>query len=208
MGRGMTATPPHAVPPHLRLATPEDTAALADLARRAVSAKFQHLYKPEDFATFMEAAHSDAKVAKEIADPGMRVAVIEEAGALVAFCKLVLQSTLPGEYSEARAPLELKQLYTDPARIGGGLGKLLMNWALAEAERQGADEIQLTVYSENPEAQRFYHRYGFAKIADIEFWVGNHCDPEFLYARPMGRESRGPESNGPETHGHAGAEQV
>lgn len=187
MGRGMTAT----LQPHLRLATPADTAALADLARRAVSAKFQHLYKPEDFATFMEAAHSDAKVAKEIADPGMRVAVIEEAGALIAFCKLVLKSTLPTGHSDARAPLELKQLYTDPARIGGGLGARLMAWAQAQAEEVGADEIQLTVYSENAEAQRFYHRYGFAKIADIEFWVGNHCDPEFLYAKPLVPETNG-----------------
>jgi diamine N-acetyltransferase len=203
MEHGMTASPQ----PLLRLATPEDTAALADLARRAVSAKFQHLYKPEDFATFLETAHSDAKVAKEIADPGMRVAVIEEDGALIAFCKLVLKSTLPAEHSAARAPLELKQLYTDPARIGGGLGKRLMDWALAEAHAAGADEIQLTVYSENPEAQRFYHRYGFAKIADIEFWVGNHRDPEFLYALPLRPKDAG-EGHGPETHGHAGAEQV
>jgi ribosomal protein S18 acetylase RimI-like enzyme len=194
MERGMTAS----LQPLLRLATPQDTAALADLARRAVSAKFQHLYKPEDFATFMEAAHSDAKVAKEIADPGMRVAVIEEQGALIAFCKLVLKSTLPTGHSDARAPLELKQLYTDPARIGGGLGKRLMDWALEQAREVGSDEIQLTVYSENPEAQRFYHRYGFGKIADIEFWVGNHCDPEFLYALPLV----------PETHSQAPAEQV
>jgi ribosomal protein S18 acetylase RimI-like enzyme len=194
MARGMT-TAPQSV---LRLATPADTSALADLARRAVSAKFEYLYKPEDFATFMEAAHSDAKVAKEIADPGMRVAVIEEDGALIAFCKLVLASTLSAGYSDAQRPLELKQLYTDPARIGGGLGKRLMDWALAEATREGADEIQLTVYSENVEAQRFYHRYGFAKIADIEFWVGNHCDPEFLYARRMLAQ----------TNGLAGAEQV
>jgi GNAT superfamily N-acetyltransferase len=182
----------------LRLATPADTAALADLGRRAVTAKFAHLYKPEDFATFLGQAHSEEKVGKEIADPGMRVAVLEDAGVLIAFCKLVLKSTLPAEFSDARAPLELKQLYTDPVRIGGGLGSRLMNWALDEARTVGADEIQLTVYSENPEAQRFYHRYGFAKIADIEFWVGNHCDPEFLFALPLR----------PEGHGLAAAEHV
>jgi ribosomal protein S18 acetylase RimI-like enzyme len=182
----------------LRLAAPADTTALADLGRRAITAKFAHLYKPEDFATFLEQAHSEAKVAKELADPGMRIAVLEEDGALIAFCKLVIASTLSEGYSDAQRPLELKQLYTDPARIGGGLGSRLMDWAMAEAETLGADEVQLTVYSENPEAQRFYHRYGFAKIADIEFWVGNHCDPEFLYARKMA----------PVGHGLAGAEQV
>lgn len=191
MGRGMTAL-------LLRLAAPDDTAALADLGRRAITAKFGHLYKPEDFATFLDEAHSEAKVAKEIADPGMRVAVIEEDGALVAFCKLVLRSTMPAGHSDARSPLELKQLYTDPARIGGGLGAKLMDWAQAQAEEVGADEIQLSVYSENPEAQRFYHRYGFSKIADIEFWVGTHCDPEFMFAKRLVSED----------HGLAAAEQV
>ncbi|MEO0031533.1 MAG: hypothetical protein RIS94_1291 [Pseudomonadota bacterium] len=175
MARGMT----------LRLATPADAAALADLGRRALTAKFEHLYRPEDFAQFLGEAHSDAKVASELADPGMRIAVIEQEGALAAFCKLVLHSTLPAGHSDAARPLELKQLYTDPVRIGGGLGRRLMDWALEQAVAAGADEIQLSVYSENPEAQRFYHRYGFSKIADIEFWVGTHCDPEWLYARKV-----------------------
>ena len=39
----------------------------------------------------------------------------------------------------------------------------------------------LSVYSENFGAQRFYQRYGFAKIADITFKVGDHYDPEYLY---------------------------
>lgn len=186
----------------LRLAKPADTAALADLGSRAITAKFQHLYRAEDFAAFLNDAHSEAKVAKELADPGMRIAVLEEDGALIAFCKLVLVSTMPAGHSDARAPLELKQLYTDPARIGGGLGSRLMDWAMAQAEEVGADEIQLSVYSENPEAQRFYHRYGFSKIADIEFWVGTHCDPEFLYARKMGANTAG------EGHGHAAAQGV
>ncbi|WP_295530263.1 GNAT family N-acetyltransferase [Novosphingobium sp. Chol11] len=169
----------------LRLATPADALALADLGRRAVSAKFEHLYKPEDFAAFMEKAHSDAALARELADPGMRIAVVERGGALAAFCKLVLDSTLPREFSQPHQPLELKQLYTDPAQIGGGMGSQLLTWAVAQAQAEGADEVQLTVYSENHDAQRFYERRGFAKIADIEFWVGNHCDPEFLYARKL-----------------------
>ncbi len=169
----------------LRLATPADALPLADLGRRAIAAKFEHLYKPEDFAAFREKSHSDATLQRELADPGMRIAVIEEDGALAAFCKLVLDSTLPREFSNPRAPLELKQLYTDPARIGGGMGSRLLAWAIDEARGLGSDEVQLTVYSENHDAQRFYERHGFAKIADIEFWVGNHCDPEFLFARRL-----------------------
>ena len=81
--------------------------------------------------------------------------------------------------------IELKQLYTAPGRTGGGLGAALMDWALAFADDEGADEIQLSVWSGNDGAQRFYHRYGFAKVADTHFMVGQHRDEEFLFARML-----------------------
>ena len=55
-----------------------------------------------------------------------------------------------------------------------------MAWALAAARQHGADAVQLSVWAENVRAQAFYARYGFRKIADIDFWVGNHRDDEFL----------------------------
>ena len=58
-----------------------------------------------------------------------------------------------------------------------------MDWVLADARTEGADEIQLSVFSGNTDAQRFYHRYGFAKVADIHFMVGEQRDEEFLFAR-------------------------
>jgi ribosomal protein S18 acetylase RimI-like enzyme len=63
---------------------------------------------------------------------------------------------------------------------GFGVGATLMEWALAEARALGRDAVQLSVWSENYAAQRFYARYGFAKIADISFMVGSHRDEEFL----------------------------
>jgi ribosomal protein S18 acetylase RimI-like enzyme len=64
---------------------------------------------------------------------------------------------------------------------GRGVGGTLLEWALGEARAWQADAVQLSVYSENFDAQRFYQRFGFAKVADIDFWVGNHRDHEFLY---------------------------
>jgi ribosomal protein S18 acetylase RimI-like enzyme len=64
---------------------------------------------------------------------------------------------------------------------GRGLGAALLEWAIAEGRDQGADAVQLSVFSENFGAQRFYRRYGFEHVADIDFWVGNQRDHEFLY---------------------------
>ena len=166
----------------LRLATPADVPALGALSRRAMSAKWEHLYRPEDFAAWIESSHSDRKIESEIADPAMRVAVMEDAGELVAFCKLNLSASFDRDHSDAANPLELKQLYTAPERLGQGLGARLMDWTLDQARAAGADEIQLSVWSGNHDAQRFYHRYGFAKIADITYPVGEQIDEEFLFA--------------------------
>lgn len=168
----------------LRSAIATDAAALAELGARSFVAKFGHLYRPEDLATFLAEAHIEANVAKEIADPQMRIMLAERDGVLLGYCKLVMACGWP-EHARGHRVIELKQLYTDPEVTGQGIGARLTDWALAEAKAFGADEIQLSVYSENPGAQKFYRRYGFDRVADIHFMVGEQRDAEFLFARMM-----------------------
>jgi len=169
----------------LRDAQPQDAPALAALGQEAFCASFAHLYGEEDLTGFLAQSHSPAKVATEIADPNMRVHLaLDEHGQLLGFCKLVLACGWP-DMARAANVIELKQLYTAPSATGRGIGAALMDWALAEAVSREAGEMQLSVYSDNPGAQRFYARYGFAKVADIHFMVGNQRDEEFLFAKVL-----------------------
>lgn len=86
------------------------------------------------------------------------------------------------EHARGRRTIELKQLYTAPDTTGGGIGGLLMEWALGWARAHGTDEIQLSVWSRNFDGQRFYTRYGFEKVADVSFRVGEQLDEEFLFS--------------------------
>ena len=164
----------------LRPALAADAATLADLGARSFTHKFGYLYRSEDLEAFLAQSHSEAKVAAEIADPRLRIMLAVEDARLLGFCKLVMDCGWP-QHARGRSVIELKQLYTDPDLTGHGLGKALMDWALEEAGAFGADEIQLSVWSENDGAQRFYTRYGFAKVADIHFMVGEQRDEEFLF---------------------------
>ena len=166
----------------LRDALRHDAEALAELGRASFCAAFEHLYDPVDLAAFLEQVHAVDAVADEIADPAIfhQLAVDEETGALTGYVKLKHPGGYPG-HSDAANPITLGQLYTAPGRTGEGIGAALMEWALALARAKGCDAVQLSVWSENYGAQRFYHRYGFAKIADIDFYVGRHRDDEFLY---------------------------
>ncbi len=166
----------------LRAATPGDIPALSRLGIDSFIEKFGHMYSAKDLAHFLEEAHSHAALAAEMASPTRLFCLAESESALVGYCKLGLTCGFP-EYARGTNVLELKQLYTAPDKTGMGIGKALMDWALAELTARGADEVQLSVWSGNHGAQKFYARYGFSKVADITFRVGEQLDDEFLFAR-------------------------
>ena len=164
----------------LRPATERDVPALSRLGEDSFRAAFGHLYDPADLSGFLASVYSREAVAGEIADPAFIHCLAERDGKLIGFCKLKMPGWYDG-HSSAKNPISLGQLYVAPSLTGGGVGAALMEWALEEARARQADAIQLSVWSGNHGAQRFYARYGFSKIADIYFWVGNHRDDEYLY---------------------------
>jgi ribosomal protein S18 acetylase RimI-like enzyme len=166
----------------LRPATVADAPALAALAQEAFIAAFAHLYRPEDLDHFLTTERSEPHYRVKLADPATRTELAFVDGRLAAYC-LIAWGTEYDERPEPRParPMFLSQLYCAGGMTGLGLGATLMDWAFAQAREGSADAIQLSVYSENFGAQRFYQRYGFEKVADIGYWVGEQRDDEFLY---------------------------
>lgn len=166
----------------IRPASPADARSLAKLGRESFCAAFEHLYDARDLTVFLQQVYSENVVRAEIADPAMIHRLTQDiaGGPFTGFIKLRDPSPF-ADHSDAAAPLCLGQLYCDPARTGQGIGTALMEWALAEARTRRCDAIQLSVYCDNVRAQRFYQRYGFSKIGDIGFWVGEQRDDEYLY---------------------------
>ena len=165
----------------LRPATSADVPALAELGRESFVAKFGTLYTPQDLTTFLGQTHSEAAVAAELANPERRYCLAELDGRLVGYAKLGLACPWQ-DHARGERTIEIKQFYTAPDMAGKGIGAALMDWALQQARAESADEIQLSVWSENDGAQRFYARYGFEKVADTTFRVGEQLDHEFLFS--------------------------
>jgi len=166
----------------LRPATPADAEALAKLAADSFVAAFGHLYQPEDLQAFLGEYRTPERYGADLADPARRIQLAEVDGEPAAYCLIVIGEQFDERPAPRPArPVFLSQLYCAPGQSGHGLGAALMDWAIAEARAEGADALQLSVFSENFGAQRFYRRYGFEHVADIDFRVGNHRDDEFLY---------------------------
>jgi ribosomal protein S18 acetylase RimI-like enzyme len=162
----------------------DEATALAALGRETFCETFAHLYQAEDLNAFLEQVYAPASLAADLANPNRLFQVAEDDGKLIGYCKLGLDVSL--DYDPAgRHVIELKQLYLMPGHHGTGIAAHLMDWALAAAERLGADDMILSVWSGNDRAQRFYKRYGFDWVADTYFMVGEHRDDEFLYLKKL-----------------------
>lgn len=166
----------------LRPALPADIPALSRLATDSFIAKFGPLYTEADLDTFLTESLSEPAIAAELANPDRVYRLAEHDGTLLGYCKIGLSCGFP-EHARGERVMELKQLYTAPDATGMGIGGRLMDWAMTEFAARGADEVQISVYAYNDGGHRFYRRYGFDKVADITFRVGEQLDEEFLFAQ-------------------------
>lgn len=165
--------------PTIRRARPDDAEALVELSIATFTQTFGHLYDPADLAAFLTEAYDLQKHKTLLANPDNATWLVEDNGALVGYalagpCSLPHPDILPEDR-------ELKRLYLLADHQQSGLGSTLIELVL---DWIGPRTAWLGVWSQNFDAQRFYHRYGFSKAGEYFFKVGNHRDHEFIYRRP------------------------
>lgn len=159
-----------------RNGTVDDVRAIDRIFRASFCDTFAHLYRPQDLAAFFGKFTAEAWL-EELEDPAYAFRIAEDGGQAVGYVKLG-PSSLPIE-PEGSA-IELRQLYVLTSHLGSGFGAELMDWALGEARRRGADELYLTVYTDNHRARRFYARHGFEELGPYQFMVGDHADEDVI----------------------------
>ena len=144
------SSPPDPTPITMRRAAVDDVPALvAMLADDHLGAQRE---SPDDPAAYRQA------FARIDADPNQHLMIAEREGRTVGTLQLTV---IPGlsRRGSTRALIEAVRVHTD-AR-GSGLGSQLIEWAIAEARRQGCVLIQLTSDATRIDAHRFYERLGF-----------------------------------------------
>lgn len=154
----------------------DDAPAVDALFRHGFIDTFAHLYDPKDLAAFF-AGFTQQAWRSEIADPDLAFRLAEEDGTLAGFAK-ISSVTLPVEPAGPAA--ELRQLYVLKSWHGTGIAQALMEWVLAEARRRGAEELYLSVFTDNHRAKSFYARYGFEAVGPYVFMVGSHADEDII----------------------------
>ena len=165
----------------VRRATVADAAALAQLGEATFTETFGHLYPPEDSAGYVARTYSVAACGEALADSRLAYWLAGADGeppvgfALAGYCKLPVRDLEPSAG-------ELRQLYVRATHQSQRLGARLFDAALAWLDEHYSP-LYIGVWSKNFGAQRFYARYGFAKVGEYGFPVGRTVDHEFILKR-------------------------
>lgn len=166
----------------LRRATPRDAAALSDIGAATFVETFGHLYPPEDLSAFLAKAYSLEASQALLADAAVGVWFASTANAPPAAFVVAGPCKLPVPALDPTAG-EIRQLYVQRAFQNRRLGAQLLETALEWLSGQGRAPVYIGVWSENVGAQHFYARYGFGKVGEYHFPVGNTRDLEFILKR-------------------------
>lgn len=163
---------------NIRPAEVADAETLARLGAQTFVETFGHLYKEQDLEAFLKENHSVGAYEDILANEAWRTWIAEAAeGEAVGFAVAGPCSLPVPDMPENSG--ELARLYILKTYQGGGLGSRMIE-SMLKFLREQFTTIYLSVYSENYGAQRLYGRYGFEKIADYFFMVGDHADPEWI----------------------------
>lgn len=123
---------------------------------------------------------SEERIVQEI-EAGM-ILIGEQDSKVIAYAKLVSPSAdkIPGYH-----PLEISRLYTDPALIGQGIGRHMMEAIIREAISRKCDSVCLDVWQKNYRAINFYQRCGFRICGLTQFHLGDDVQDDFVMIRHL-----------------------
>jgi ribosomal protein S18 acetylase RimI-like enzyme len=145
----------------IRPAEPADLPALGRLAVLLV--RTHHDFDPARFlpATPGTERGYGAFLGRQLAEPDAVVLVAARDGAVVGYAYAGVEGP---DYMALRGPAGvLHDIVVDPTERGRGVGRLLLDAALAELAARGAPRVVLMTAARNEAAQRLFARAGFRR---------------------------------------------
>lgn len=160
----------------IRLATIDDSEILSKIARQSFYEAFADNPKnhPNDMKLYMDEAFSVETISSELVDEDNIYLIANLKNELAGYAKIRLNSR-EDCISEGKT-IELCRLYALDKFIGKGIGKTLMQSYFELVKENNCEIAWLGVWEFNYKAQEFYKKFGFEKVGEHVFQLGN--DPQ------------------------------
>jgi diamine N-acetyltransferase len=170
----------------IRLGTPADAEALAQLAADTFRDTFAADNDPGDMAAHLTRSYGPQQQGRELADPAICTLLCEADDVLAAYAQL--RGGPAPDCVHGTAPLELWRFYVARGWHGQGLAQALMQRVHQEARQRGAHTLWLGVWERNARAIAFYRKAGFVDVGSHLFMVGSDAQTDRIMVADLSRD--------------------
>ena len=168
----------------IRECAASEAGALATLATRLFAQAYAPTHPEPELSTYLAREFAPARLAAELADPGVRAFLAEDATQRsIGYAYLREAAAPPG--MPGRRAAEVVRFYVDAEWHGRGVAAALMAACEAEARRRGADVLWLAVWQQAARPIAFYRRAGFEVVGTTKFRFGDRLDDDYVMARRL-----------------------
>jgi ribosomal protein S18 acetylase RimI-like enzyme len=167
----------------LRLCAPGDELALSLLGQATFLEAFAGILDGRDILAHCRNQHAANIYRGWLNSPSNSIYVAETlVGRAPVGYAVVDNATLPIA-DPKDTDLEMKRIYLLHRFQGRGIGRALMDQAVAAAKERARKRLLLGVYGRNAQAIAFYRRNGFEQIGERRFQVGDTLHEDAIMAR-------------------------
>ncbi|TQS37809.1 hypothetical protein Golomagni_01705 [Golovinomyces magnicellulatus] len=181
----MTSKPPD-LTIKLRLADSKDTESIRELAIYTFSITFGYSLTIEDLNSYLANAYSAHTISAEISDPAMTTIVAENSNhpaEIIGFAQLLRGSSNKEPcLRNVECPVEMHRLYVHPKYHGKSVGTKLIKKLEQTAKDEGFSVIWLSVWEDHPVARDIYERWGYVRVGEHPFRMGDCVQFRDTYA--------------------------
>jgi GNAT superfamily N-acetyltransferase len=167
----------------LRIAAEKNAARLAPLGYATFDQAFREMNNQEDFDAYLAHAFSLESVSEELKDSRAEFFVALEGDEPVGYFKL-FAGMAPACVTPVPA-IELARFYTLKSQWGKGVGALMMEEALAVAQKRKWVAMWLSSWKKNHRGNAFYRKWGFDVAGEKTFTIGKDVQEDFVLTRPL-----------------------
>ena len=171
------------IPLIIRLAGPDDAAAVAAFGERSFREAFGADNRPEDMDAYCAATYAVERQRREMAEPERVTLLAEMEGRLVGYAQL-RDGPAPSCVAGAD-PIEVLRFYVDRRWHGQGIARTLMAETLARARALGRRTVYLAVWERNARAIAFYRKVGFREVGAQPFQLGKDVQTDQVMVREL-----------------------
>jgi len=149
----------------IRFAGPEDITIIGFLAQEIWPLTYKEILSEDQLQYMMDRIYSPASLMNQMLEQKHTFLIIEEDEEPIGFASYSI--------IDEHGIYKLHKIYVLPGQQGKGLGKLIINFIVADITPSGATALHLNVNRYN-KAKSFYEKIGFVVIREEDIDIGNN----------------------------------